>query len=113
MDLAERLDAFVSRFGRLQDTVGDKLLPLYLRAAGEVPGAAIDNLNRAERLGLIQSAEQWLALRELRNQMIHEYMEDADVLIDAVNQAHAFVQALCTDAEAILADMQRRGWLQA
>ena len=27
-DLAERVEAFVGRFGRLQDTVGDKLLPL-------------------------------------------------------------------------------------
>ncbi len=27
---AERLDAFVARFGRLQDTVGDKLLPRLL-----------------------------------------------------------------------------------
>ena len=26
-DLAERVEAFVGRFGRLQDTVGDKLLP--------------------------------------------------------------------------------------
>ena len=25
--LAERVDAFVARFGRLQDTIGDKLLP--------------------------------------------------------------------------------------
>jgi len=29
-DFAERVEAFVSRFGRLQDTVGDKLLPLLL-----------------------------------------------------------------------------------
>ncbi len=29
-DLAERVDAFVSRFGRLQDTLGDKLLPVLL-----------------------------------------------------------------------------------
>ena len=27
-DLTERLDAFVSRFCRLQDTLGDKLLPV-------------------------------------------------------------------------------------
>lgn len=33
--LAERLDAFVSRFGRLQDTVGDKLLPALLSALAE------------------------------------------------------------------------------
>jgi hypothetical protein len=26
-DVAERLDAFVARFGRLQDTLGDKLIP--------------------------------------------------------------------------------------
>ncbi len=35
VELAERIDAFVSRFGRLQDTVGDKLLPQYLNAVGE------------------------------------------------------------------------------
>lgn len=29
-DLAERVEAFVGRFGRLQDTVGDKLLLLLL-----------------------------------------------------------------------------------
>jgi hypothetical protein len=31
--LAERLDAFVGRFGRLQDTVGDKLLQALVAAA--------------------------------------------------------------------------------
>jgi len=56
-DLAERVEAFVSRFGRLQDTVGDKLLPLLLDALGEKSAAVIDNLDRAERLGLIHSAE--------------------------------------------------------
>lgn len=55
-DLGERVEAFVGRFGRLQDTVGDKLLPVLLVALGETPAAAIDNLDRAERLGLIVSA---------------------------------------------------------
>lgn len=44
-DLAERVEAFVSRFGRLQDTVGDKLLPLLLDVLGEKTSAAIDNLD--------------------------------------------------------------------
>ncbi len=30
-ELAERVDAFVARFGRLQDTLADKLLPALLR----------------------------------------------------------------------------------
>ena len=46
-DLAERVDAFVGRFGRLQDTVGDKLLPILLTALGEKTSAGIDNLDRA------------------------------------------------------------------
>jgi hypothetical protein len=37
IELAERVEAFVGRFGRLQDTVGDKLLPLLLTALSETP----------------------------------------------------------------------------
>lgn len=65
-DLAERVEAFVGRFGRLQDTVGDKLLPALLAALGETPGPAIDNLDRAERLGWVDSADTWMAMRKLR-----------------------------------------------
>ena len=75
-DLSEQVEAFVGRFGRLQDTVGDKLLPLLLTALGEKPSTAIDNLDRAERFGLIKPADEWMTMRNLRNQMVHEYIED-------------------------------------
>ena len=110
VELAERVDAFVSRFGRLQDTVGDKLLPHYLSILGETTGAAIDNLNRAEKLGLIGSTDIWLALRHLRNQMIHEYIEDSEILANALNKGHEHVTTLTEDAKCILADLTRRGW---
>jgi len=45
--LAERLDAFVARFARVQDTAGDKLLPVLLQRVGEPVGSALDNLDRA------------------------------------------------------------------
>ena len=51
IDLAERTDSFVARFRRLQDTLADKLLPTLLDWLTEPVAAAIDNLNRAERLG--------------------------------------------------------------
>lgn len=57
-DLAERVEAFVGRFSRLQDTLGDKLLPILLSALGEKPASAIDNLDRAERLGWVTSADE-------------------------------------------------------
>ncbi len=113
VDLAERVDAFVSRFGRLQDTVGDKLLPNYLNAVGETIGPAVDNLNRAEKLGLIGSAEVWMTLRVLRNQMVHEYMEDLDKLSEALNKGHEHVSMLTEDAARILVDLQSRGWITA
>jgi hypothetical protein len=50
---AEALEAFVSRFGRMQDTIAGKLLPRWLRALAETPGSEIETLNRAERLGTL------------------------------------------------------------
>lgn len=110
-ELAERVDAFVARLGRLQDTVGDKLLPHYLNAVGERTATAADNLNRAEKLALITSAETWMVLRDLRNQMIHEYIEDLDHLAEALNRGHQLVETISSDAERILADCVVRGWI--
>jgi len=95
-DLAERLDAFVSRFGRMQDTVGDKLIPALLRSMAEKTGSALDNLNRAEKLGLLPSVEQWLDARNLRNKLVHEYMSDPEEFAAALNKAHLTVSLLVT-----------------
>ncbi|MFZ2124945.1 MAG: hypothetical protein WA012_15690 [Rhodoferax sp.] len=105
--LAERLDAFVSRFGRLQDTVGDKLLPSLLTALAEKTGPAIDNLDRAEKLGLIESSDGWLEMRRLRNQMVHEYIEDLVVLTSALRSGHAFVSTLVAAARCCVAEANR------
>lgn len=110
-DLAERVEAFVSRFGRLQDTVGNKLLPALLSALGEPVVAVIDNLDRAERLGWLQSADDWLALRRLRNRMIHEYIEDPAVLASALQAGHESVPMLVNTAMAMRTEIRRRGWL--
>lgn len=110
VDLAERVEAFVSRFGRLQDTLGDKLLPLLLTALGEKTSAVIDNLDKAERLGWIHSADQWLTMRTLRNQMVHEYVEDLAVLSNALQTGHGFVAVLMQTADNMLAEIEQRGW---
>lgn len=85
--LALQVEAFVSRFCRLQDTLGDKLLPAVLSALGEPPAAHLINLDKAERFGWLDSAEKWLQMRQLRNQMIHEYIEDVQTFTDAIQAA--------------------------
>lgn len=101
-ELAEKLDAFASRFCRLQYTLGDKLLPVYLRMQLEPVSTALDNLNRAEKLGLIPSVEDWIEARNLRNYLVHEYTEDAKLLRQSIKRAiellamlEAAVEILC------------------
>ena len=90
--------------------MGDKLLPLLLVALGEKTAAAIDNLDRAERLGLISSADEWMTMRNLSNQMVHEYVEDPAVLTSALQSGHTFVPALIAVADKMITEIERRGW---
>ena len=108
---AERVEAFVARFARLQDTVGDKLIPAMLGALGEPLRAAVDNLDRAERLGWVASVDEWMAARQLRNRMVHEYVEDPKLLCTSLMQGEALVPMLLAAAEACRAEGGRRGWL--
>jgi len=107
-ELALRVEAFASRFARLQDTVGEKLLPAWLEALGEQIGPVIDNLNRAEKLGALSSVDAWLTIRGLRNQMVHEYIESLVILTDALNQANAHIGLIVDCARAIITDCQQR-----
>lgn len=91
---SEAIDAFVSRFARLQDNLGAKLLPYYLNAVGERRPTLLENLDKAERLEIIESADTWMLLRQLRNQMVHEYIDDLAILLDALNAGHKFVAEL-------------------
>lgn len=95
----------------MQDTLGDKLLRLTLLALGERPAAGIDNLDRAERLGLLNAADEWMAMRKIRKQMVHEYIEDMTVLASALRTAHDFVPVLIAAANAMVSEAEQRGWL--
>ncbi len=48
----------------MNDTETDRLVFLM-----ETPGAALDNLNRMEKLGLLSSVVEWVEARNLRNRM--------------------------------------------
>ena len=108
--LAERVDAFVARFSRLQDLLGNKLLPALMAALGEPVRAMVDHLDHAERMGWIANPDDWMRMRRLRNQMVHEYIKDPAVLADALQRGHDFVPVLVAAAAALVAELRRRGW---
>ena len=106
--LSEQIDAFVSRFSRLQDTLGDKLLPILLHRLGEQTGPMLHNLDKAEKFSWIHSADEWLSIRMLRNQMVHDYIEDPLILHDALQTAHNFTATLTTTAKKMSGAIPKR-----
>ena len=82
-------DQFIVRFSKLQDAMGAKLFPAVLdltKEQGEL-SAFIDKLNRLEKIGAIDSSNEWLQLREMRNQFAHDYPEDPEIQTSLLNKA--------------------------
>ena len=86
-DLAEKIDAFVSRFGRLQDHIGEKLIPRFAALLGSEPKSLLDNLAYAEKTGWLDSAEAFVSARKLRNLLVHEYMAEAELFLESLQAA--------------------------
>lgn len=78
---------------------------------GRTDGCPLDNLDRVERLGWIETTDTWLTIRQLRNQMVHEYIEDTLILACALQSGHEFVASLSRAAAAMLRQLDGRGWL--
>lgn len=98
-DLSERVEAFASRFGRLQDTLGEKLLPRMAALVGQRPASLVELLLQAEKFGWIESADRWLEWRKLRNRLVHGYIADPEEFAQALNAASLASAELLT-AEA-------------
>lgn len=47
--------------------------------------ALIDVLNRLEKLELLKSSDEWIEYRKLRNTLTHEYPDNEDEIIEAIN----------------------------
>ena len=86
-EMAEKVDAFVGRFARLQDHIGEKLIPRFAALLGESPKAMLDVLAFAEKMQWLDSSVQFVGARKLRNLLVHEYMSDAGLFLDALLNA--------------------------
>lgn len=91
MSVAQRrlLDQMAYRFSKLQDSMGMKVLPGLVELTEEpFPENATfaEKLQRLERLGALESADKWRILRELRNQLSHEYEDAPSLKAAAMNR---------------------------
>lgn len=80
LDQVAFLDMMTMRFGKLQDVIGAKIFSLILDILGEDATSLIDKLNKLERLGYVNDVNWWMDLREIRNQVMHDYPDDYDAI---------------------------------
>lgn len=98
------LDQFAYRYTRLQDDTGARLMPTVLKAMGEdvAPMSAIDRFARLEQLGWLRSADEWLTLRQVRNQFAHDYPESPAERFERLQAATQAAQKLLVVVGTIL-----------
>jgi hypothetical protein len=79
------VDQLIYRFSKLQDTLGEKIFPSILILAHEdvKKKTFIDILNRLEELEVVDRNE-WLKLREMRNEIAHEYSFNLEEVVDSI-----------------------------
>ena len=84
------IDQLIYRFTKLQDEIGNNSFRLLLEYLQEdiADKPFRDILNILERLNIIESVDTWLSLRELRNDLAHEYPELIDDTIDKLNHLY-------------------------
>lgn len=84
----ESVSALVERFGKLQDLLGNVFREM-LFLSGEDATDMNDVLSRLEKLGILDSADDWRALRSLRNLGAHDYDDDDAVKSEFINEIAA------------------------
>lgn len=75
LDEQESLEALTARFARSADILTQKVLKSLFLILQENIRTIIDAANLLEKLEIIESADDLLNIRELRNQIAHEYQE--------------------------------------
>lgn len=82
------MDQFIFRFSKLQDAMGAKIFRYVLEYLDEdiVTLPMRDILNLLERYHFIDSADEWGYIRELRNEIAHDYPLLENDIVSVLNE---------------------------
>lgn len=97
----ESFEALTSRFARLSDIIIQKIFRFFDTLNLEAPGTVRDRINRAEKMGVIESADKFIDIRILRNDIAHEYK--SETIYDIFEQVMELTPPLLKSVGSILA----------
>ena len=112
--LVAALDQFAYRFVKLQDVISVQLFRRFALDVLHEPVESlpvIDILNLLERYGYLPSAARWQEIREIRNQITHEYRLDPAELIVTLEIAFGMVVEMSKIFD-LLNEKRRRSGLE-
>ncbi len=91
-DDIQALDQFLFRFSKLRDAMGRKLFKLIMifvegdeLLVEQMP--FLDILNRLEKIGILKK-ESWQILRDIRNELAHNYDDDPQEMSEILNRIY-------------------------
>jgi hypothetical protein len=89
IEIVKTLDSFIYRFSKVQDRMAEKLFPEYLKMLQEFKPnlPLIDLLNILEKIEIIDSTDEWIDYRKLRNNLTHDYPDNRKEIIESLNFA--------------------------
>ena len=96
-------DQLIYRFSKLQDCMGAKLFKSILLYQGEnVDKPFLDILNNLEKMNIL-NVDEWFELRDLRNEISHDYDDNDKHAINILNT----IYDLQNELEKILNNIQK------
>ena len=92
----ESLDALSSKFSRVSDIFTQKALKSLIFVLREDAPTFLDRMNLCEKLGIIPSAEELIAIRDLRNIIAHEYLSEnlVEIYMEIVELSDSLLKAI-------------------
>lgn len=102
-DELEIFEALTSRFARTSDIFTQKILTSLFVLLKEDPKGFIDKANLSEKLGIIPDSSALQNIRELRNEIAHEYSlrEISEIFEDVLNFSAA-LKTLLAQAQSFI-----------
>jgi hypothetical protein len=105
----ESFDSLTSKFNRTSDIFTQKVLRSVWLLLHEPFVPFIDMINKSEKMLIIRSADQMIEIRDLRNQIAHEYIPEA--IRDLVPEVIELTSQLFENIEDCRQFMEKRGWI--
>lgn len=106
----ESYDSLTSKFNRTSDIYTQKVLRTVWSLLHEEFVPFIDFMNQAEKLGLLSDGEKMIEIRDIRNQIAHEYIPEAvkELCSDVIENSVGLEENIVTTQLFL----EKRGWLK-